>query len=291
MKIRNYLSIVFLFTVQYCLAQEHRTPIFVNNIVGDTLSYEEGKYYSVFRNFESYNWAVFYLNPDSSLDACINYTKNGNTIDTLLKNYTTLNSMNYNITVKHAMDNPRWGGLTDLDAVDTYNSKPLEQSSEIRKGAGVEIYYNYEGRISGELISVRANSLLILKSGCNGSVRNLYCIEKINFSEIDSLVIMGTSYLGLGIGLGIGAAAIVGASIFAANIPDHSFLAGAVAMDKSLVPILGVSAVLIGVGAAIGAHNSVPDMEINSFKEEDIKQLRAYSRYPIEEPEELKIIE
>ena len=158
---------------------------------------------------------------------------------------------------------------------------------KIRVGKEITIYQNNGMIISGELLSVRQNSLLLRNPQCDNDFENIECIDKINYTDIDRLVIKGSSYVALGVGLGIAASAIAGVIIGVAN--SHSSMGFDI--NPHIGPILGASAILISLGTAIGKHNSAPDKEFISFTEDDIKGLSAYSRYLYNEPEWLQKME
>jgi len=109
-----------------------------------------------------------------------------------------------------------------------------------------------ESKTTGELLSVRRNSLLLLNPDCDERLLKPECINQIKAAEINKLVIEGNSNLGWGIGLGILASVFVGAIIFNSNYDSNRWLAGMVAYDKSITPIILSSIGLITLGATDG---------------------------------------
>jgi len=80
----------FLFTFVLLLnsitlfAQESEKPFVVSPLIGDTLSIEERNYYNMFSTIENFQWAVFYLNPDSTVRAEVTYLSDAILRDTIV---------------------------------------------------------------------------------------------------------------------------------------------------------------------------------------------------------------
>ena len=165
-------------------SQENNIPITVNNLIGDTLSKEERDYYKLFPQIEGFQSAVFYLNSDSILSAKVYYRKDGLLTDTLVQNYRTLQNLNYHIYARDALEK----GLPIGEFIN--------QASGNEKGAEVSAYMNDGRETSGELLSVRANSILLFNSDCDKRLLKQECINQINANEINKLVIEGNSNLG-----------------------------------------------------------------------------------------------
>ena len=261
------------------LAQNDISPYVVNDFIGDTLSQEERDYYQLFPKIEGFQYAVFYLNPDSSLNAEVKYLVEGHSRDTLIQNYRSLKSLNYHIYARNALEN----GIPDTAF--------KFEAPVYSKGADVSVYMNNGLETSGELLSVRKNSLLLLKPECNDNLINPDCINKTNFAEIDKLVVKGNSNVAVGIVLGLVAAVAVSAIIYQSNYKNSSsWLHGLAAYEKSKVPIIISSIGCITLGVTIGIFSSTPDEVITTFSKYEISGLSTYSRYPSNEPNELKKI-
>lgn len=258
------------------LAQKDITPCFVNPLIGDTLTLEERDYYQLFPQIEGFQFAVFYLNPDSTLNADVKYSDDGVLKDTLIKNYRSLKNLNYHIYARDALEN----GMPER--VLNY------QAPVYSKGAEVSTYMDDGSETSGELLSVRKNSILLLNPDCDDRLLNADCINQVNASEIDKLIIKGNSNVVLGVSLGILASVVVGAIIYSSNYENsNSWLRGLAAYEQSKTPIILSSIGLITLGATIGIFTSNPEEVIKIYSEKDIRGLSSYSRYPIEEPKEL----
>ena len=87
------------------LAQKDITPYVVNPLIGDTLTLEERDYYMLFPQIEGFQFAVFYLNPDSTLNADVKYLVESRSRDTLIQSYRSLKSLNYHIYARNALEN------------------------------------------------------------------------------------------------------------------------------------------------------------------------------------------
>lgn len=276
---KTLTSITIKYMLLTCLfiqanAQKDFLPYIVNPLIGDTLSLEERNYYQLFPKLDEFHSAVFFLNPDSTLSANVKYSDNGILKDTLIENYKSLKSLNYHIYARDALEK----GL------------PLEafnyQASGYENGAEVSAYLIDGRETSGELLSVRRNSLLLLNPDCDERLLKPECINQIKAAEINKLVIKGNSNLGLGIGLGILASVIVGAIIFQ-SYDDGTFMWGYDAIMPTTLAMIGC----ISLGVTIGIATSTPDEVIKIYSEKDIRGLRSYSRYPEDETNQLKKIQ
>ncbi|MBE0571507.1 MAG: hypothetical protein IH618_08185 [Ignavibacteriaceae bacterium] len=283
MKILAFITIGFAFATclfsQTCAQNDVSTNL-TNPIIGDTLSLDERNFYQLFPQIEGFQSAVFYLNPDSTLNADVKYSDDGVLKDTLIKNYRSLKNLNYHIYARDALEN----GMPER--VLNY------QAPVYSKGAEVSTYMDDGSETSGELLSVRKNSILLLNPECDDRLLNPDCINQIKASEIDRLVVKGNSNVILGVSLGLLASVVVGAIIYQSNYESSSsWLRGLAAYEKSKTPIILSSIGLITLGATIGIFTSTPDEVINIYSENDIRGLSSYSRYPKEEPKQLKKIQ
>lgn len=253
--------LLFLLNLVHIPAQKNSEPIFVNTKIGDTLSLSERNYYQLFPKIDDFQFAVFYLSPDSMLNAEVHYFKNGTTADTLIQNYKSLKSFNYQISARLALENQTI--MPDIQYKNSYSDK----------GADVSVYRNDGDIISGELLSVKNNSMLVLKQECIEIAMESDCTEKINTSEINKLIIVGNSNLGEGIILGLLAAAAVAAVIYLSN-ENNSIL------NEDSGELIGITSLgCIALGVTIGILTSTPDKVIDPFSEDDISGLSTYSRF------------
>lgn len=263
MKTTFHLTIVCLLLINFIqvFAQDHREPILVNPSIGDTLSLSERNYFQFFPKIDDFHFAVFYLNPDSMLNAEVHYFKNGITADTLIQNYKSLKSFNYQISARLALENQ------------TIMPDNQYKNSYLDKGADVSVYRNDGDIISGELLSVKNNSLFILRQECNENFLESDCTDQINDFEINKLVIEGNSNLGEGIILGLLASVAVAAVIYLSN-ESNSIL------DEDSGELIGATTLgCVVLGVTVGILTSTPDKVIEPFSEEDIQGLSIYSRY------------
>ncbi|MCW9095033.1 MAG: hypothetical protein OQJ74_04230 [Ignavibacteriaceae bacterium] len=130
--------------------------------------------------------------------------------------------------------------------------------------------------------------MLILKPDCNDDLKNPDCINQLETSEIDKLIIKGSSNLGWGIGLGLLTSVVVAGVIYQANYHSSSFGPG---IDEKTAVSIGVAAAgCVIIGTVIGILTSTPDEVIEPFSEYEISGLSTHSRYQSNEPNELKKI-
>ncbi len=155
-------------------------------------------------------------------------------------------------------------------------------SQEIENaGADISAFTIYEEKVSGELFSVRENSLLIFNSSnCEDLSISWECINQVKADDIEKLIIRGESNVLLGAGLGLLVALVTGITIFYSNYDSNRFIAGRVAWDESKTAIILSSVASLGIGIGIGIAASTTDEVIEPFSEYDISGLSIYSKYP-----------
>jgi len=274
MKNTFYLIFVSLLIiiVTKLAAQNESEFIIANPSIGDTLLLSERNYYTLFPTIIDFHFAVFYLNSDSTLNAEVHYYNNGIPRDTLIHNYRSLKNLNYHINARNAVENK----------LPVTGNKSFEQT----EGDIINVFKANDSEVSGELLYVRKNSILLLKQECNNNVFNPDCVDNINRAEIDKVLIKGNSNLGWGIGLGILAAVIAGVAIFR-TYDDGSMFWGYDALGAIVCSSIGC----ISLGVAIGIITSTPDEIINPTDQYEYQILNKYSRYKFNEPDDLKSIE
>jgi hypothetical protein len=253
-------TIILLFNSFPSLAQESEKPFIVSPLIGDTLSLEERDYYNLLPTIKNFQFAIFYLNPDSLLDVRVFYEKDSAVKDTLINNYKSLD----NIRIY-------------LFKVDIANSRK------------VTVYLENKTNISGGFLSINQDSILIFSEECENGTLNSSCFTKIDNEEIKKFVITGESNIGESVVwctiIGIAAGSAIGMVI---NESHHSweqfYAAGALAS--------GLAGACVGLltGVIYGSITSEPDIVIQEISEDDIKGLSQYAIFPSGEPDELKKI-
>ncbi|MGA9363267.1 MAG: hypothetical protein WBW16_02755 [Bacteroidota bacterium] len=73
--------------------QEQVKPIVVSPLIGDTLNAAKRDKYQLLPNLSGFEWAVFYLNPDSSLKVKVSLLEKGVRRDTTIARYRTLKAV------------------------------------------------------------------------------------------------------------------------------------------------------------------------------------------------------
>jgi len=274
MKNTFYLIFILLLIiiVTKLAAQNKGEAIIVNPSIGDTLFLSEQNYYILFPTIKDFQFAVFYLISDSMLNAEVHYYNNRILRDTLIQNYRSLKSLDYHINARNAFE----------------NNLPVTEYKSFGQTEGeiISVFKTSNSEVSGELLYVRKNSLLLLKQECNNYEFDQDCIDKINRAAIDKVLIKGNSNLCWGIGLGVLASIIAGVAIFR-SYDDGSMFWGYDALGAIVCSSIGY----INLGVAIGIFTSTPDEIINPTDQYSYQLLKKYSRYKFNEPDELKSIE
>ena len=180
MKTTFYFLLVFVvvFNSLTSLAQESEKPFIVSPLIGDTLSLEERDYYNLLPTINDFQWAVFYLNPDSTLDAKVTYHKNSAPKDTIINNYRSLKSLLIHL---NAAENP-----------ETIN--PIQK--EDYAGNEVTVLYKDGNQYSGNLLSASSSSLIIYSLNCDEVQIDINCATLIKPDELGKLTVKSDFNLG-----------------------------------------------------------------------------------------------
>lgn len=160
------------------LAQENEKPFIVSLLIGDTLSLEERDYYNLLPTINNFQWAVFYLNPDSTLNAEVNYLKNLTSQDTLIENYRSLKSL---IIHLNAAENPE-------------SINPIK--NENYSGNEVSAIYNNGKQVYGNLLSATASSLIVYSLNCDEVQIDINCATLVKPAELEKLTVKSDFNLG-----------------------------------------------------------------------------------------------
>lgn len=99
-----FLSL-FAFLCSSATAQKAPKPVALTPLIGDTLYQADREYYHLLSKLDGFRWAVFYLNPDSSLRVQVNLLRGTTAMDTVIEHYTHLGSIRKHIAtvdmIKH----------------------------------------------------------------------------------------------------------------------------------------------------------------------------------------------
>jgi len=244
------------------LAQESEKPFFVSPLIGDTLSLEERDYYNLLPTINGFQFAIFYLNSDSTLDVRVSYKTRSGIRDTIISKYKSLGNLKIHLF-----------------------------KVDIETARKVVVYSFNKNTLSGSLVTISESSALIFNEDCNGNDFSNTCFSRINNTDINKFIIEGESDIGLttlwGTLIGLGAGSIIGGIGEIVYTGDSSSPYGGVGIYYGA--IIGTIVGLVG-GFIYGYVTSTPDIIIEPFSEDDIKGLSQYAIFPYGEPDELKKI-
>ena len=263
----------FLFTFVLLLnsitlfAQESEKPFVVSPLIGDTLSIEERNYYNMFSTVENFQWAIFYLNPDSTVRAEVTYLRDGTHSDTVVYINKKVESLRIFI---NARNDPR---------------SIVQQRADNYKGSEIIVLRKNGTETSGNLLVVRQSSILLYNEDCNDEPIDISCVNEFNSSDIRKVIIPGESNVGLGVGIGL----LLGTALAVTGIMIGNESSDPLNEGMTIgITFFAVGVTIAAAGIIIGIASSTPDKIIEPFSEDDIKGLSVFSRYPQGEPEELK---
>jgi len=268
MKTTFYFLLVFVvvFNSLTSLAQRNEKPFIVSPLIGDTLSLEERDYYNLLPTINDFQWAVFYLNPDSTLDAKVTYHKNSSPKDTIINNYRSLKSLLIHL---NAAENP-----------ETIN--PIQK--EDYAGNEVTVLYKDGNQYSGNLLSASSSSLIIYSMNCNEDEIDINCATLIRPTDLEKLTVRSDFNLGkLLYPLVAGLAAVI---IYNSTLtPEEKNLDN---MGKNMLTgfAVGVGGMVVGFALSYAVPLKISSEEEYStpFNEDDIDGLSKISRYKDFEP-------
>ncbi|HSW53725.1 MAG TPA: hypothetical protein VLH59_01430 [Ignavibacteriaceae bacterium] len=268
MKTTFYFLVCFIviYISTRSLAQEKEEPFSVSPLIGDTLSLEERDYYNLLPTINNFQWAIFYLNPDSTLDAKVTYLKNSTPQDTIINNYRTLRSLVLHL---NAAENP-----------ETMN--PIQNKDYA--GNEVRVLYDNGIEATGNLLSATSSSLIIYSSNCDEKVININCATLIKTNDLEKLSVKSDFNLGkLLYPLVAGLAAVI---IYNSTLtPEENNLDN---MGKNMLTgfAVGVGGMVLGFALSYAVPLKISSEEEYStpFNEDDIEGLSKISRYKDFEP-------
>ena len=270
---KTYLIIALLILnispVRIPLAQD-KEPIVVSPLIGDKLDRVEEEYFRVLPSFDNVQEAIFYLNPDSTLNVRVSYESDNLIVDTLIENYLPYKQLQ---------------GYIENQIDDETN-----KARNIERGKYANIFTDRDSVIAGELLSLNKSSTILLNLDKEAYYqKNMppFDVRYINNTEISNVIIIEETNIARYIYplvLGIGAGAIAG-SIKKAEIESEG--------PKPLGDWSGfTSPLLYGfLGSAVGVLigyllseilpiTTVSKIEYDTpFSEDDIIGLREVTRY------------
>ena len=260
------LSVILLLSISFSFAQEGEKPFIVSPLIGDTLSLEERDYYNLLPTIEDFQWAVFYLNPDSTLDAKVTYDKNSSLQDTIINNYRSLRSLVLHL---NAAENPE-------------SMNPIK--NEDYAGNEVSVIYTNGKKISGNLLSATASSLIIYSTSCNQDEIDISCATLIRPADLEKFIAKSDFNLGrilYPVVLGIASMIIYNNSLN----PEDKNLDNM--MENTLtIMAVGIGGSLVGFGLSYAVPLKISSEEEYSapINEDDIEGLSKIARYKDSEP-------
>jgi hypothetical protein len=253
-------TIILFFNSFLSLAQESEKPFVVSRLIGDTLSLEERDYYNLLPTINGFKFAIFYLSSDSLLNVKVSYEKRNEMKDTLIIKYKSLENLRIQLL-----------------------------KTDVSKSREVTAYLLNNTNISGGFLSINNQSVLIYSDECEEGNLSSNCFEEINNTEIKKFVIPGESNIGESIvwftiiGFVVGPA--IGALVSSSTNSWEEFEGTGALVGLVVGPCVGLL-----TGLIYGSITSEPDIVIQPFSEDNIKELRQYSVYPNDVPDELKKI-
>jgi len=272
-------SIITIACLIFCniifINAQQESPIEISPFIGEKLDRVERDYFYLFPTLEGFQQAEFYLNPDSTLTVEIVYEVDGVSRDTVLNNYKSPQRIK-----------------NQIDQYLTYIINDIESNF---RGQYTDVLLCDSSKVSGELLLVRQNSILI---NCNSrkshdeKERVSLNLDHISENNIKNISFKSNTNLSLIIFpvLGAGIGAIIGSNLGTPD-PEDTFWEKFFDISIDNEKVLGtIGGFFIGAAAGILLGFLIPiEAEFENiyeapFNETDIEGLRDRSKYKDEEP-------
>ncbi|MGB2958910.1 MAG: hypothetical protein WBG01_07345 [Bacteroidota bacterium] len=258
-------------------------PVVVSPLIGDTLDATERRTYDLFPDHPDFRWAVFFRERDYTVSALVGSERDGVGHETMVELRYTILGLRQKIEQDHAR-------------IERDNVRIVAESME-RRGEELVVYTRGGEKVSGELLSVREDALLIGSEDHIPGSRffdGIGHVRKIQSGEVEGVVIEGRSYKVGGAVVGAVAGAVIG-GVIARNSDGGgsrtvNLLGLPLTLRSSSVGKVSGGAVLgagIGglLGHTIGAATSTADVVIAP---EHIRSLRSMARFSRLEPDQIR---
>lgn len=256
-------ELVLLFNCTLSFAQDVVNQKYISPVIGDSLDKDERAFYKLFPNIKDFVGAVFYLEDNNSLSAKVYYQESNQLKFNTYENY-----------------------MAGLQNFNHYTEQIDKLSASTRGGKEITIYLARDKVITGELISVSENSILIfpIQRDIN-LIDDSNLISVLNKSEIFKIEILNNrGFLGNCLISSYTGGAIT--SLLAYG------LASLATKNKSEANYTPQLIALIGwvIGTVVTYFIISSDHEIEIDQEYDLGDLNEYARFKSFEPMYIKQI-
>jgi hypothetical protein len=266
-----------------CAAQQEQ-PFVVSPLVGDTVDRAEREGYALFPEVEDFQWAVFHINPDSTLRATLRIAREGVGRDTAIRVAHALNHLRVQIALLHE----RYEAAIAEGVVDAIDSQ--DEAWRTRRGAMLAISRKDGWKGVGELVSVRDGSILVApgEDGWTTRFDRRPAVTSIALADIGRIRVAGRRGMTAPIVLGL-YSALIGALIGAGMVDEADARGGPYGPQGSPWATVGPFACAgLFVGVAVGAALPGPRRPVAFEPGSDLSALRSLARYQNGEPPYLR---
>ena len=264
------ISITFTMILYVSSFSQQGEPIIISPLIGNKLDRIEEEYFRLLPALDNVQEAIFYLNPDSTLNVRVSYESDNLIVDSLIENYLPYKQLQ--------------------DFIEYQIEDETNKARNIERGKYANIFAESDSIIAGELLSLNKSSTILLNLDKEAYYqKNMppFDVRYINNAEVSRLIVIEetniASYI-YPLALGIGVGATVGL-IKKAEIESEG--------PKPLGDWSGLTTPLLYyfLGFAVGALTgyllsdlfpitTISNTEYDTpFSEEDIIGLREVSRY------------
>jgi hypothetical protein len=252
---------ILLFDCALSLAQEDQKQKYISSVIGDSLDKEERDFYKLLPNVKDFAGAVFYLEDNNSLSAKVYFQDDHQLKFNMYENY-----------------------MAGLQNFNHYTEQIDKVSATTPAGKKITFYLINDKVLTGELISIRENSLLIFPTqGGINLIDDSDLITVLNKSDILKIELpssfFGNCLFSMYTG-GLIVSLLSGgiASIATQNKSESNY-------GPALIAFIGWV-----IGTVVTYFIISGDKEIEIDWDYDLGDLKEYARFKIFEPMYLKQI-
>ena len=266
------ISITFTMILYVSSFSQQGEPIIISPLIGNKLDRIEEEYFRLLPALDNVQEAIFYLNPDSTLDVRVSYESDNLIVDSLIENYLPYKQLQ--------------------DFIEYQIEDETNKARNIERGKYANIFAESDSIIAGELLSLNKSSTILLNLDKEAYYqKNIppFDVRYINNTKVSKVIVFEETNIAPYIYPVLGAiiGGIIGAAVEKDEPPRPAYPTGKFLSFNFDIDLHGEIILGALLGALVGTVLSFAlPIEIGSetvylapFDENDIEGLSSISRY------------